>query len=245
MNSWRLVPARDLGLGFGSRFRSLRRESGWIESALHAGWWSFIRTYLGVCHRLRIVGREHLPVRAPFILVANHSSHLDALTLGAPLPWQLRERVFPLAAGDTFFERGPVAAFAALFLNALPMWRGRSDRHDLEELRSRLVGEPCGFILFPEGTRSRTGRMGRFQRGIGRLVAGTAVPVIPCHLRGPFEAAPPHSTFPRFRRITMIVGAPRSFESEENSREGWTRIAGALEAAVRRLAAEPRSDAAP
>jgi 1-acyl-sn-glycerol-3-phosphate acyltransferase len=232
MMDWRLVPARDLGLGPGERLRSIRRESGWIEAVFHALWGILIHAYLGICHRLRVEGLHHLPLRPPFVLVANHASHLDALALGAILPWGLRDRVFPLAAGDTFFEKGPVAAFAALLLNALPVWRRRCDRRDFEELRNRLTGEPCAFILFPEGTRTRTGRMGPFRPGIGRLVAATGVPVIPCYLRGPFEAAPPRCFFPRFRRITLTVGAPLTFEAAENSREGWSQVAADIEGAV-------------
>jgi len=241
MTEWKLVPARDLGLAAGERLRSIHRETGWIEAIFHDLWGLLVRAYLGICHRLNIIGSRHLPLRPPFVLVANHASHLDALALAAMVPWRLRDKVFPLAAGDTFFEKGPMAAFAALLLNALPVRRRRPDLREFETLRVRLTEDPCAFILFPEGTRSRTGRMGPFQRGIGRLVAGTRVPVLPCFLRGPFEAAPPRCRFPRFRRITLVVGAPLSFESVDDSREGWSRIAGEVESAVRRLGATEQS----
>lgn len=236
MEGWKLQPAGDLGLPLGERFRSLRREAGLIETAFHVLWWALIRAYLRACHRLRIVGGEHLPDRPPFILVANHASHLDALALAAPLSWRMRDRVFPLAAGDAFFERAPAAAFAALFLNALPLWRKNFDPRDIRELRRRLVEEPCGFILFPEGTRTRTGEMGVFRRGVGMLAAGTRVPVVPCHLGGPFESFPPGRLFPRFRRVTLTVGRPVTFEGVEEGKEGWTRVASELESRVRGLA---------
>ena len=60
---------------------------------------------------LRFVGREHLPAAPPFVLCANHASHLDALALAAPLRLDLRDRVFALAAGDVFFESAVPTAF--------------------------------------------------------------------------------------------------------------------------------------
>ena len=191
MDEWKLEPAHDLGLSFRERLRSLRRESGLLEAATHLIWWELIRDYLGIYHRLEVRGREHLPAKLPFILVANHASHLDALALAASLPPRLRDHVFPIAAGDAFFETTPAAAFATLAVNALPLWRKNSDPRDVQALRSRLLEEPCGFVLFPEGTRSRDGRMGLFRRGIGMLVAETAVPVVPCYLEGAFAALPP------------------------------------------------------
>ena len=83
MQDWKLEPARDLGMSLGERSRSLRRECGLIETAAHLGWWSLMRAYLRVGHRLTVHGREHLPSEPPFVLVANHTSHLDALVLAA------------------------------------------------------------------------------------------------------------------------------------------------------------------
>ena len=238
MDEWKLQPARDLGLSLGERWRSLRRESGLIETAAHVLAWTIVQPYLAVCHRLAIHGREHLPAEPPFVLVANHASHLDALVLASSLPWWMRDRVFPIAAGDTFFETPVVAAFAAGVLNALPMWRRRRGPHALEQLRQRLLDEPCAYILFPEGTRSRTGTMAPFRAGLGMLVAETPVSVIPCYLHGTFQALPPDRRWPRLGRITLRIGAGLIFSSVPNDRGGWEKIAAATEAAVRYLAGQ-------
>ena len=117
-------------------------------------------------------------------MVANHGSHLDALTLAAALPRRMAANAFALAAGDTFFTNAPVAAFAAYAVNALPVWRRRTTAADLDALRTRLVEDRAVLILFPEGTRTRDGTMGPFRSGVGALVAGTSVPVVPCCLAG-------------------------------------------------------------
>lgn len=237
MDDWKLEPARDLGLPPGDRLKSLRRESGLVSTGLHLAWWAGVRAYLATWHRLTIEGRERLPKKPPFVLVANHTSHLDAMVLAAPLPWRERDRIFPIAAGDVFFQTPLASAFAAGMLNALPMWRKKCGPHALDELRRRLVDEPCAYILFPEGTRSRDGAMTAFKPGLGMLVAGADVPVVPCRLEGCYDALRPEHRVPRPRRIRLRVGEPLNFASTPNSREGWVQVACETEAAVRALSA--------
>jgi len=236
VDDWELKPARDLGLPPTERHRSLKREGGLIETVLRAAWWSSVRASLKVFHRLEVHGREHLPPEPSFVVAANHGSHADALVIGSALPLRLRDKLFPLAAGDVFFETPAVAAFAATVFNALPVWRKNCGAHALAELRQRLLEEPCAYILFPEGKRTRTGTMNPFRPGIGMLVAGTPVPVVPCFLKGTYEACPPQRIVPRFVKISMWLGRPMSFSTLGNSRAGWNTVAEATESAVKQLA---------
>jgi 1-acyl-sn-glycerol-3-phosphate acyltransferase len=235
MENWKFEPARDLQQTLGERAQSLHRESGLLESVVTSAWWSAVKAYLVGFHRLSVIGKEHLPRTAPFVLVANHTSHLDALVLGSILPARLRHRTFALAAGDTFFSSPGRALFAAFFLNALPLWRRRPVHHALEELRSRLVGDPCGLVVFPEGTRSRDGRLQNFKPGIGALIAGTEVPVIPCALNGTYAALPPGKSIPRPHKISVQIGQALQFSNVENCREGWEQMAAQVEREVVRL----------
>ena len=235
MADWKFEPARDLGLPPGERLRSSKRENGLISTGFHLAWWGLVRSYLGIWHRLAISGQQHLPAQPPFILVGNHTSHLDALVLASPLPWRLRDRIFPIAAGDVFFRTPLVSAFAAGMLNALPMWRKKCGPHALEELRRRLLDEPCSYILFPEGARSRDGKMAAFKPGLGMLVAETAVPVVPCYLDGCIEALHADQRWPRPRRISLCIGEPLVFAGIKNNREGWLHIATTTEERVKDL----------
>jgi 1-acyl-sn-glycerol-3-phosphate acyltransferase len=236
MEKWRLEPARDLGVPLGKSLRSLQRESGLVSVIARAAWWSVVRAYLALGHRLSIRGREHLPAAPPFVIVANHASHLDALVLAAAVPRRLWDRVFPIAAGDTFFQTPLLAAFAAVLLNALPMWRRHCGAHALRELRSRLTAEPCTYILFPEGTRSRDGRVASFKSGLGMIVAGTEVPVVPAYVEGAYGALQPGRRLPRLRRIRVRIGPPLRFADATNDRAGWNEVSRCAEAAVRGLA---------
>ncbi len=233
--NWELRPAGDHGLPLGERLRSLSRERGLMDTVFGHAWWSCMRLYLMTYHRLRIRGAERIPQSTPCVLVANHTSHLDAMTLASVMPRRLRHCTYPIAAGDTFFESPATATFAAFILNALPMWRRNVGRYALAQLRERLVGEPCAYVLFPEGTRSRTGKLGRFKPGLGMMVAGTEVPVVPCYLVGAHRAMPPDKTLPRPRRLELRVGEPMVFAAIANDKAGWKEVAAQTEAAVRAL----------
>jgi 1-acyl-sn-glycerol-3-phosphate acyltransferase len=235
VDEWRYKPAQDLGLSQAERLRSVKRESGLAGIIGRNLWWWWVSNVLRIAERIEITGRDNLPATAPFIMIANHSSHLDVMLLATALPPRLRNCVLPLAAGDTFFETPAIALFATGMMNALPMWRKNCGHHALDTLRDRLINEPCGYILFPEGTRSRTGQMAAFRHGIGMLVAGTKVPVVPCQLAGAFEALPPDAKWPRRSEIKVRIGKSQQFEATPNDRTGWRSIAERLETAVRSL----------
>jgi 1-acyl-sn-glycerol-3-phosphate acyltransferase len=235
MDPWSYKPASDLNLSPVERARSLKREPGLVSNVGHLFCHGVSRLYFRLYHRFAIEGSDNLPQEPPFILVGNHASHLDALALAASLPRRLCSRVFPVAAGDVFFETPVTSILSSFILNALPMWRKKCGPHALAELRARLVSEPCGYILFPEGSRSRDGRMQPFRVGLGMLTAGTSVPVVPCFLQGTFTAFPPGTRLPRPRRVRLRVGEPLYFDATPNSREGWQQVVAMAEVAVRRL----------
>lgn len=228
---WKLRPARDLDLAAGERWRSLKRERGLVGLAVNGAWRTLLRTYFRLFHRLTVEGRENLPP-PPFLLVANHGSHLDALVLAAALRGEAARSAHALAAGEVFFGSQFGAAFAAYAINAFPIWRGRTKRGEIATLRERLVEDRLVYILFPEGTRSRTGEMGPFQAGLSTIVAGTGVPVVPCWIAGAHAAWPPHRKAPRPGRITVRIGP--ALPSEDRA-----ALTEACRAAVLRLSEKP------
>jgi len=212
--------------------RSPKREAGLTALFTQTAWRAVVGAYLRGYHRLRIEGLEHVPTQPPFVMIGNHSSHLDVLTLGAALPWRLRRHAFPIAAGDVFFETPAVSFFSAMMLNALPMWRKRCGSHAMQDLRDRLIGGPAIYLLFPEGTRSRDGTMSPFKPGLGMMIAGAPVPVVPCWIEGAFHALRPDRKLPRPKPIRLRIGPPLTFAEVANERAGWQEIAARLEAAV-------------
>ncbi len=231
---WQLKPARDHELGPRAKLASLKRESGLLSLFGHWCWRRLTRLYLRLFHRFTVRGAENLPP-PPFVLVANHSSHLDILALTAALPTRYLASVHPIAADDHFFASFAGSLFASLALNALPLKRKTARGKDLALLRERLVDDRLIYVLFPEGTRSRDGAIAPFKAGIGTLLAGSNVPVVPCYIEGAFAALPPQRHWPRPGRLSLAIGQPISVADCGTDREGWIDAAGRCEAAVRRL----------
>jgi 1-acyl-sn-glycerol-3-phosphate acyltransferase len=194
-----------------------------------------VRTFLRLYHRLEIVGRENLPSGGSFIIVANHSSHLDALTLLAALPLRNIHRAFPAAASDYFFTNVPKVAFSAIVVNAMPFDRKENPRQSIDLCRQLLETPGHILVLFPEGTRSPDGAIGKFKPGIGFLVAGTQLPIVPCYLQGAGKAWPKGKLIPRPRKMRLHIGAPRQFDNPEGSKEEAVAVAEALREAVMEL----------
>jgi 1-acyl-sn-glycerol-3-phosphate acyltransferase len=139
---------------------------------------------------------------------------------------------YPAAAADYFFKNVPLGLLSGLFMNALPFSRKVKVRQTLESCRKVLAGDRNALILFPEGTRTTTGRMNPFKGGVGELVAGTATPVVPCYLDGAFEAWPKGRMIPAPHRLTLSIGRPLAFAHLTRNRPNCDRIAQDLEKAV-------------
>jgi 1-acyl-sn-glycerol-3-phosphate acyltransferase len=245
MKDFEYKPARDHGLAPQDQLKSVQREAGLTAWCTQTIWRVLVRLYLRMYHRLEVRGAERIPASGPIVVVANHTSHLDALVLASALPWRLRQRAFPIAAGDVFFETPTVSLFSAMMLNALPMWRKKCGPHALQILRERLISEPALYILFPEGSRSRDGKMKDFKPGIGMMIAGTAAQVVPAHISGAWRAWRPGASMPSPRKVRVRFGSPMSFEGVPQDRAGWEGVSQALEDAVRELRPAARRSAAP
>ncbi len=104
MEPWTFKPASDIELSPVERARSLRRESGLFSTAGHLAWQLSTKAFFKLYHRLSVEAEQSVPAQPPFVMIANHTSHLDALLLAAALPCRLCDCVFPVAAGDVFFN---------------------------------------------------------------------------------------------------------------------------------------------
>lgn len=236
MNEWHYEPAQDLDQPMVERLRRFPREPDITVYLLRSLAALLVRGWLRLYHCLQIIGHENLPRDGSFVMVANHASHLDALCLLAALPLRKLHRAFPAAAADYFFVSVPRVALAAIAVNALPFSRKLHIQHSLQLCQHLLANPGNVLVLFPEGTRSTTGTIGEFKPGVGLLVAGTHLPVVPCRLEGAIEAWPKGALWPRPHRIRLIIGAPKSFAALPPTKESARDIARTLQEAVESLA---------
>jgi 1-acyl-sn-glycerol-3-phosphate acyltransferase len=159
--------------------------------------------------RLSVSGREHIP-SGPFIICSNHQSHVDSVALMAATG-----RAFVgfglLAAQDYFFERPLTRRLAAPFLNLIPVAR-HGDARALQRtmaLCRAFVDERQGcLIIYPEGGRSRDGRLRPFKRGAAVFAAELRLPIVPAYVDGSRAVMPPGAVWPRRGRIHVRFGPP-------------------------------------
>jgi 1-acyl-sn-glycerol-3-phosphate acyltransferase len=212
MNDWQYHPPADIDESMSEYLRNFPRQPHMLAYAIRSIAALLLRGWMRVYHRLRIDGRDNLPVTGSYVLVCNHTSHLDTLCMLSSVPIKRIHRTFPAAAADYFFSTLPRSAISAVLINALPF--------------DRKVNV---LIIFPEGTRTTSGEMGRFRSGIGRLVVGTDLPVVPCHLAGGRKAWPKGKAIPRPSSLHLRIGVPRQYEHFEKSSESVKQICQELE----------------
>ena len=191
-----------------------------------------VRGYLAAYHRMEIVGRENLPRDGAFVMVSNHASHLDALCLRAALPRHRLGQSFTAVAEDYFMTSAFRRTAARVFANAVPFSRHVRVKGGMRRLRTVLDRRDSVLIFFPEGTRTRDGSVGTFRPGIGALLAGSNLPVVPVALQGTFAAWPKGQRLARPRKLRVVIGRPRQFEQRPRSHEAYQAIADELRAAV-------------
>jgi 1-acyl-sn-glycerol-3-phosphate acyltransferase len=169
-----------------------------------------------LCRRFRVEGVEHVEgLRGPAIFVANHSSHFDTCLVVKALPVETRRRLTVAAAADYFYRSKAKASFVSLLLNTFPFDRERGE--ESLALCERSLRDGWSLLIFPEGTRSTTGEVGRFKRGVGLLAARTGAPVVALHIEGASELMPKGRSIPRRTDVMVRIGAPLAFGRGEDA----------------------------
>ncbi len=151
-----------------------------------------VSTVILILLGVNIRHRERLPRQGPAIIVANHNSHLDTMVLMTILPWEILDKVRPVAAMDYFFRNRLLAWFATNIIGILPIARKRKhpDEDPLAGCRQALDRGEI-LILFPEGSRGEPEQMSRFKTGVARLAESRPeLPVIPVYMHGLGKALP-------------------------------------------------------
>jgi 1-acyl-sn-glycerol-3-phosphate acyltransferase len=240
MTEWEYHPPPDIDETMSEHLRNFPRQPYMLMYAIRSIAALLLRGWMRVYHRMRIDGRENLPETGSFVLVCNHTSHLDTLCMLSSVPLDRIHRTFPAAAADYFFSSLPRSAISAILINALPFDRRVNGAESLTVCAELLKNEGNVLIIFPEGTRTTTGEMGRFRSGIGRLVVGSDLPVVPCHLDGGNKAWPKGKLLPRPFKLHLRVGAARTYSHLDKSSASVKAVCHDLE---ERVAALGRNDA--
>ena len=176
-----------------------------------------------------VEGLDHLEaLSGPVMFVSNHASHLDAPLVLCSLPGRWRRRTAVGAAADYFFDVWWRSAGTALVFNAFPIERSAGKR--VTTTATRLIREGWNLLVFPEGTRSRDGWVGRFRTGSARLCVEFGIPAVPVAIRGAYAAMPRGRAWPRPGRLPVSVryGPPVWPDGDEQVRAFSDRLAEAV-----------------
>ncbi|MFH0771588.1 MAG: lysophospholipid acyltransferase family protein [Candidatus Omnitrophota bacterium] len=164
--------------------------------------------------RLKVEGLQNFPAAGKIIIAANHSSYLDSMAIISAIPrrikWLIQKGIYDLWWLKWFF-----------FLTGMIPENGAVGKSLLFLEEGRTIG------MFPEGTRSQDGKLHYGRKGAAILALKTGAIVVPCAVRGAFEAYPRNALFPKPYPVKVLVGEPIVFRKVDNPEE--TEINSALD----------------
>ena len=207
------------------------------------GWCGF-RALYKLYFRWHAYNAERVPLEGAVILASNHASFLDPPLVGSGL-----RRGINYLARETLF-RFPVVGWILHQWQVVPVDRDGGGAAGLRAILDRLLAGGA-IILFPEGTRTRDGKLQPARSGIGLTVIKSRAPVVPVRVFGTFEAYGRHLRFPRPYRVAVKYGQPMRFEelraeakvcSKARLKEIYRQVADEIMAAIAKL--EPYEDKA-
>jgi 1-acyl-sn-glycerol-3-phosphate acyltransferase len=206
--------------------------------------WCGYRALFKLYFRWRVYNAERVPLEGGVILASNHASFLDPPLVGSGV----RRGINYLARENLF--RFPVMGWVLRQWQVVPVDRDGGGAAGLRAILDRLLLGGA-IILFPEGTRTRDGKLQPARSGIGLTVIKSTAPVVPVRVFGTFKAYGRHLRLPRPRRVAVKYGQPMRFEqlraeakvcSKPRLKEIYQQVANEIMAAIARL--EPYEDKA-
>ena len=181
--------------------------TGGIYDLISIAWSSIIFFAAGI--KVTIEGLEHLDKGTSYIFMSNHLSHLDTPAFMAKLPFKIR-----------FFTKKellniPIFGQAIYMGKHIIIDRKNTEKakRSINEAKKRIKKYGFSVLVFPEGTRSKTGKMGEFKKGGFVLAIETGIPIAPIEISGSFELLPAHTLLIKSGAIHIKVGKPIPVDS--------------------------------
>jgi len=154
--------------------------------------------------KISYIDTANIPKTGPLIIASNHASHLDPPLIGAGVP----RKVTFIAKQELFSV--PFVGWWMKQIGQISVARGGGGKEALATAEEVLRNDGC-IIIFPEGTRTKSGRMQRGRTGVAVLALRTGAPVIPAAVEGTFEAFGHGKKIPKPGRVTVQFGKPLTF----------------------------------
>jgi len=194
-------------------------KKNYFADLLRVPFYGFIRGFMRHNFQLEVLGKEHIPANGSFILAANHSSHLDNPSLILASSFNFDDFVL-LAAKDYFFEKKSVKlSILKYFFNLVPFDRNSEPsamKNNIKWCQS-CIEQNKKLILFPEATRSVSGKIQPFKGGCALLAYELNLPIVPAYISGAYECLPKGKSWPKKGKITVTFGKPITMDEYRNA----------------------------
>lgn len=184
--------------------------------------------------RLEAEGAEHVPATGPVLIASTHRSHGDSMAIAAAVTRPVH------FLGDVKLTAWPVLGPRLPQLGMIPLRRGEADAEALEIIRALLDEDAC-IAVYPEGSRSRDGRVHRLRSGVARIAAERQVPVVPATALG-IEDVWPIDGRPRPFGGKVVVRFGPAMASPQDTPKDRRRFNLALQAQLATLAGTEMAD---
>ena len=173
-----------------------------------------LRPLMFLLLRPHITGRENVPLEGPVVLASNHLSFIDSIVIPLAAP----RRVAYLAKAEYFTTKGfngwvTKTLFTALGAYPIERETQRAAQAALDTALG-LLKDGLAFGVYPEGTRTKDGRLARGKTGVAWLALTADCPVVPVGLRGTDRVQPVGAKWPRPHRISIAFGEPLTFPEQ-------------------------------
>ncbi len=175
-------------------------------------------------------GENVADLEGAYIVVGNHSSHLDAPMVFSLLPDHMTEHLAAGAAADYFYRKRGISKLTSVFFNTYPI--ERKGKHmgphagKATGMTGRLLRDGIPILIFPEGTRSRDGKMGPFKPGAAALSIKIGVPIVPLAMSGGHDAMPVGRLLPNMNHppVELYIGRPMFPHPDEDAEAFIARV---------------------
>lgn len=185
------------------------------------------RIWFGLIFRTRVIGAENIPKDGEFILAANHVSNWDPPFLGTFIG-----RTVCYMGKEELFSN-PVMAWVCRNLHVFPVKRGAADKSAIKTAIKILKDGKC-FGIFPEGTRSKTGKLGKAEPGVSLIAAMTKAPIIPAAIVNTEKIFSREKFLPR---LAVVYGTPLRFTGSTKDKQALADFAQEIMNAIAKLKA--------
>lgn len=179
----------------------VRQRPGGVYDEAARRWARALLRAAGV--QVAVRGLEHIPRDRPVVFVSNHQSWFDILALAASIPVSFRFVSKKELAKVPLLGRAMRAA-GHIFIDR----QNRQRAFDAYQDAVRVIRGGMSAVVFPEGTRSRTGELLPFKKGPFVLAIAAQVPMVPVYCAGTFEIMPKGTAWIRPRPVTLLFGEP-------------------------------------